>query len=131
MHMRDSIKSIAAGLASGVITFVVSTLATGYLPAPRQIPYALWELVVLLGIGSALVAFAIHFFSIRKLAAGVVLAYVGFTLTVSLIMGLSGLLAFFYKTFFAWLIGALAASVIVWWLRPNNSFKPNPLRGSA
>jgi hypothetical protein len=129
--MRQALKSIAVGAASGVLTFVISVLATGYLPVPSQVPYALWELVVLLGVGATLVAFLIHFYSLRRLGARAYLALIGFALTIASIVVLSGLVAFLYKTLCAWLIGAILATVAQLWLWPNNSFKPNPLRGSA
>ena len=132
--MNQSVKSLATGAASGLLTYAASIFAVGLTSSftmPRSFSSGLWEALVVLGLGAGLVAFLIHFFSIRLMGARIPLALVAFALTVTAIMIPSGLLAFYYKVLLAWLAGVLLASVIYHWLRPNNSFKPTPLRGAA
>ena len=132
--MKQPIKSLATGIASALLTYAASIFATGLTAAltkPRNFSSGFWELLVVFGLGALLVAFAIHYLSIRRMAAQPLLAFVGFALTGIVAILASGLLAFYYKVLIAWLAGAFLASVLYRWLRPNNSFNPMPLRGTG
>ena len=132
--MQQSLKSFAIGAVSGVITYAATIYAMGYTMAfamPRGFPLALWEALVVFGLGAVLVAFLIHLSALGLLAARAVPALAGFAVAVVVALAVSGHLALGLKVMAAWLIGALLASAAQRWLRPNNSFKPNPLRGSA
>ena len=132
--MRQSVKSFATGVASGLLTYAASIFAVGLtsaLTVPRNFAPGLWEALVVLGLGALLVASLVHLFSVRLMGANTLLAWVGFALTVVTLMVVTGLAAFYYKTLLAWLVGASLASLAYRWLRPNNSFKPTPLRGAA
>lgn len=132
--MRQSLKSIAAGVVSGGLTYAASIYALGFTNAsamPRGFPLALWEAAVVFGIGALLVALLIHFLAIRLLAARSALAFAAFAVTGLVSLAASGLLVHGGKALAAWLLGALLASALHIRLRPNNSFKPKPLRGWA
>src|SRR5690606_6250696 len=94
-------------------------------------PLALWETVVVFGIGAALVALLIHIVVLRMFQADAAWALVSFLGAALLAMGLAGQLTFGTKTLVAWAVGALLASLAYRKLRPNKSFKPMPLRGTA
>ena len=132
--MRQSLKSITAGVVSGGLTYAASIYALGFTNAlvmPYGFPLALWETVVVLGIGAMLVALLIHFLAIRLLAARILLSFVAFAVIGFVALAASGLLTHGGNALAAWLIGALLASAAHSRLRPNYSFKPKPLRGSA
>jgi hypothetical protein len=132
--MQQPVKSIAAGVMSGGLTYVASLYALGFTNAfamPHGFPLTLWDVAVVLGIGAMLVALLIHFVAIRLLAVKALLAFVAFAVTGVVALAASGLLTNGGKALAAWLVGALLASVAHSRLRPNNSFKPKPLRGSA
>jgi hypothetical protein len=132
--MQQSLKSSAAGVVSGGLTYFSSIYALGLTNAftmPHGFPLALWEAAVVFGIGATLVALLIHFLAIRLLAARALLAFAAFAVTGLVCLAVSGLLTHGGKALAAWLLGALVASALHTRLRPNNSFKPNPLRGSA
>lgn len=132
--MQQLLKSIAAGVASGILTFAASTYALGFTNAfvmPHGFSLALWETVVVFGVGATLVASLLHFLAIRVLVAKALPAFAAFAVTVVVALVASGLLTHGGKALAAWLIGALLASAAHSRLRPNNSFKPNPHRGAA
>ena len=132
--MQQSLKSFAVGIGSGAVTYAASIYTLGYTSAfvmPQDVPLMLWSAVVIFGLGAALVALLVHFGAIRVLAANVLPALAGFVAITVLALAVTGQLTHGYKASVAWLIGALLASAIQAWLRSNNSFKPNPLRGSA
>jgi hypothetical protein len=97
---------------------------------PQGFPLAVWSAVVVFGLGATLVAFLIHFVAIRTLGAKVIPALAGFFVSVVLALLVTNQLTYSYKAVAAWLIGTLFASAIHSRLRSNNSFKPNPHRGS-
>ena len=129
--MQQSIKSIATGVASGLLTYFVSIYALGFtnaLAMPRGFPLALWEAAVVFGLGAMLVASLIHFLAVRVLAAKTLLAFMAFAVTEVIALAATGLLAHGGKALAGWLIGALLASLANSRLRSNNSFKPKLLR---
>ena len=131
--MHHSVKGFIIGALSGLITYFASKLALGYTMAiamPEGFPLALWDAVVFLGLGAALVAFLIHLVAIRLLAAPAVSAFVGFVVAMTVALAATAELAIGYKALAAWLIGALLATAVQRWLWPNNSFKGMPLRGT-
>ena len=132
--MQGPIKSILSGAVSGIATYFVSLYALGYTSAlvmPSWASLAAWETLVVLGLGATLVALVVHLIALRILRANATVALASFFGTTLLAMALAGLLSFGAKTLGAWLFGAFLASVAHHKLRPNNSFKPKPLRGSA
>ena len=132
--MQHSLKSIATGVVSGLLTYFASIYALGFtnaLAMPQGFPLALWEAAVVFGLGAMLVALLIHFLAVRVLASKTLLAFMTFAATAVVALATTGLLTHGGKAFAAWLIGALLASVANNRLRSNNSFKPMPLRGTA
>ena len=129
--MQGTIKNIVAGAVSGIATYFVSIYALGYTNAfvmPSWVSFALWETVVIFGLGAALVALLIHFVILHAFRAKTPLALVSFLGTTLLAMALTGQLSFGTKALVAWAVGALLASLAYRKLRPNSSFKAD---GSA
>ena len=127
--MSQFLKSTAAGVLSGGLTYAISIYAlafTNALVMPHGFPIALWETVVVFGLGAVLVAFLVHFLAIQLLAAKLLLAFAAFSTTGIVALAVTGLLTHGSNALAAWLIGALLASVAYSRLRSNNSFKPNP-----
>jgi hypothetical protein len=132
--MQGPIKNILAGVLSGIVTYFVSLYALGYTNAfvlPSWASLAVWNAFVVLGLGATLVALVVHLAVLRMLRANASLALVSFFGTTLAAVAFAGVLALAAKTLLAWLLGAFLASLALRKLRPNNSFKPNPLRGSA
>ena len=132
--MQGSVKSIIAGTASGTASYFASTATLGYTNAiamPSWAPLAAWEAVVVFGLGAALVALLTHLVALVVLQARAPLALASFVAVTLLAMGLSGQLTYGTKVIAAWVVGAALASLAYRELRPNNSFKPMPLRGTA
>jgi len=124
--MSQSLKSFAAGILSGAFTYAASTYALAHTNAfvmPRGFPLALWEAVVVFGLGAAVVAFLIHFVSIWILGAKNVPAFIGFAGAVIVVLAATGLLANGGNAIASWLAGALLASLVRGHLRSNPSFK--------
>lgn len=66
--MQGPVKSVIAGIASGVVTFFVSIQAMGYTSAfvmPPGASLAAWDALVILGLGATLVALVIHLVALR------------------------------------------------------------------
>ena len=132
--MRGPIKSIFAGVVSGIASYFISLYALGYTNAfvmPLWASLALWNAFVVLGVGATLVALSIHFVALRIFRAKAPLALASFFGTTLVTMALAGVLALGAKTLLAWILGAFLASLASHKLRPNDSFKPTPLRGAA
>ena len=113
--MLQPIKSFAAGIVSGALTYAASIYVlahTNALVMPRGFPPALWIGVVVFGLGAAFVAFLIHCVAIRVLAARDMPAFIGFAATVVVVMAATGLLANSGKAIASWLVGALLASLV-------------------
>jgi hypothetical protein len=132
--VQGSVKSIIAGTASGTASYLASTATLGYTNAvvmPSWAPLAAWEAVVVFGLGAALVALLIHLVGLVALQARASLVLASFLAVTLLAMGLSGQLTYGANVVVAWVVGAALASLAYRKLRPNNSFKPTPLRGAA
>lgn len=123
--MQGPIKSIFAGVVSGVASYFVSLYALGYTSAfvmPSWAPLAAWDALVVLGLGATLVALLIHLVALRALQATAPLALASFFGTTLLAMALAGLLGFGAKTLAAWLLGAFVASLAYRTLWPEHAF---------
>ena len=132
--MPQFLKSFTAGIVSGVLTYVVSIRLLGYTAAfamPQGFPPALWDAVVVFGLGAVLVALLIHFLAIRMLAANIFPALLGFSTTVVLALAMADLLTHGGNAIASWLIGALLASAVPAFPKPRNSIKSKPLREPA
>ena len=132
--MQGPIKSIVAGIASGIATYFASIAALGYTNAfvmPSWAPLSRWEVVVVFGLGSALVAMIFHAIALRVFQAGAAWAFASFLGATLLALVVTGQLDFGAKTLAAWVVGALLASLAYRMLRPNDSFNSTPLRGAA
>ena len=132
--MQGLIKSIVAGAVSGTATYFVSITTLGYTNAfvmPSWASLALWEMLVVFGLGAALVSLLIHLAALRVFLARVPLAFVSFFGTTLLALAVTGQLSYGVKALVAWAVGAVLASLAYRKLRPNNTFKPTPLRGAA
>jgi hypothetical protein len=132
--MQGPIKSIIAGAVSGISTYFVSISTLGYTNAfvmPSWAPLAVWEAVVVFGLGAALVALLIHLAALLAFQTRASWSLALFLAVTLLAMELSGHLTYGTRTLAAWAVGAVLASLAYRKLRPNNSFKPTPLRGAA
>jgi hypothetical protein len=132
--MQGPIKSIVAGVVSGIATYFASIAALGYTNAlvmPSWAPLPLWDTVVVFGLGAALVALLIHFVALRIFQVGAAWAFASFLGATLFALVLTGQLTFGTKSLVAWLVGALLASLAYRGLRPNNSSKPTLLRNAA
>jgi hypothetical protein len=132
--MQGPVKSVIAGIASGVVTFFVSIQAMGYTSAfvmPPGASLAAWDAFVVLGLGATLVALVVHLVALRMSRAAAPLALASFFATTCLAMALAGLLGFGAKTLAAWLVGAFLASLAHRKGWPDKAFKPASLREAA
>jgi len=124
--MQGIIKSIVAGAVSGIATYFASIYALGYTNAfvmPSWAPFALWETVVIFGLGAALVALLVHFVALHAFRAKTPLALVSFLGTTLLAMALTGQLGFGTKALIAWTVGTLLASLAYRKLRRSIKFE--------
>ena len=131
--MQRLVKSIGVGTAAGGVTCYGSVFAIGYTMAfvmPRAVPFALWDVVVVFGLGAALVAMAVHLAALRLFTVLRVPALLGFVAGLALTMLVLGEPLLAPKAWAAWVVGALLATAVDGWLRSNNSFKGMPLRGT-
>lgn len=92
---------------------------------------SLWEVVVVFGLGAALVALIFHVIALRIFQARAAWVFASFLCATLLALVLTGQLTFGAKTLAAWVVGALLASLAYRMLRPGDSFKPTPRRGVA
>jgi len=132
--MQIPFKSLVVGTASGIATCLISTYALGYtnaLAMPKGFSIALWDSIVVFGLGASLVAFIIHYIALRALCTQSFPSFAAFLVSVIAALGLTGLLSTGGTTLASWALGALLASLVASQLRSNNSFKPTPLRGAA
>jgi hypothetical protein len=132
--MLQLFKSSTIGALSGAITYIASIYTLGYTNAiamPHGFSLYLWNAVVVFGLGASLVALVFHLVALRIFSATALPAFLSFVAAVALALVVSGQLSTELKAFAAWLAGAGLAALIHWWLRPNNSFKWKPLRGST
>ena len=132
--MRLMVKSIAAGSLSGVFTYFASTQALGYTNAfvmPGWMPLALWQALVVLGVGAALVALIVQLLALVAFSARAPVALASFLAVALVALALTVPAAVWPPTFIAWALGAALATLVFRRLRPNHSFKPTPLRGAA
>ena len=131
--MSQFLKSFMAGIVSGVLTHFACIRLIGYTAAfamPRGFPMALWDAVVIYGLGATLAAFLIHFLAIRAVNATPLPALLGFVGTLVAMMAGTGVLIYGGNALAACVIGALVASMA----RDAglaNSTRPKPLRESA
>ena len=131
--MSQPLKSVAIGIASGIATYYAATYAlarTSAFVLPNGVPLAVWEIFVVFGLGVALVALVIHLAALTFARSRKSLALAGFVVAFLACLAASGLLQTGTQAVAAAAVGALLATGIAR-LRSNNSFKPEPLRGSA
>ena len=131
--MKRLVKSIGVGIASGAATCYASVWTIGYTMAfvmPRTFPFALWEAVVVFGLGATLVATAIHLAAVRLFTISAAPGLLGFATGLAFVLLVLGEPLLAAKAWAAWLLGALVATGKDAWLRSNNSFKGMPLRGT-
>lgn len=127
--MQGFVKGILIGALSGIAVYFASTYALGYtnaLAMPSWASLALWEAIVVFGLGAGLVAFVIHCIGLFLFRARGSLALASFFGTAFLAMALAGQLAHGGKTLFAWLIGAFLASLACRKLGPGGSSEQVP-----
>ena len=132
--MRNLLASLLTGMLSGTGTYFVSIWALGYTVAiamPQGFSGRLWDALVVFPLGAGLVAFLIHFSVSRIFSPRAIPAFIGFLGASFLALTITGQALHAHKAVIAWFVGALFASLVDGWLRPNNSFKPTPLRGAA
>jgi len=98
---------------------------------PSGFPIALWNAVVVFGLGAALVAFLVQIAALRMFSSLLIPTLIGFTGITVAALAWKGLLPTSFNALTSWLIGALLASAVGRWLMPDKSFKPMPLRGQT
>ena len=126
-------KSFAIGAISSIATIFLSTIAlarTSAFALPASMPIIVWEWIVVLGLGATLVALLIHWVALTAFMIAARPALIGFMSSLAVVLLVSGLLPSSLKTFIAWTVGALLASLLVR-LKSNSSLKPSPHRGLA
>ena len=131
--MSQQIKSIIVGVFSGVGTYFAAVFAlarTNAITMPRDFSLAVWDALVVFGLGATLVALLIHSIALTVTKSNRTASLAGFALSFIACLAISGLLQTGLKALLAVLIGAALATLVVG-LRSNNSFKPTPLRGAA
>ncbi len=122
--MQLSFKSVIVGAISGIATYFISIYALGYTAAlamPKDFSLALWDSIVVFGLGALLVAFAIHYAALRILRVQSFPSFAAFLVAVIAALGITGLLSTGGNALAAWALGALLASLAVNWQRSNNS----------
>ena len=132
--MPHSFKNIVLGIVSGIATYFVSTHALGYTSAlamPKGFSLALWDSIVVFGLGASLVAFAIHYVILRVLRTQSFPSFAAFLVTVIAALDIAGLLSTGGTAMSSWILGALLASLVANGQGPNNPFKPTPRRNAA
>src|SRR5690606_21446010 len=126
--------SIAVGSISAGCTYFASVQALGYTNAfvmPQWMSLAAWNALVVLGLGAGLVALLVHLVALASFSARVSVALASFLAVGLLVLASAVQAAVWVGTYVAWALGAGLASLVYRQLRPNNSFKPTPLRGAA
>ena len=132
--MQGPIKSIVAGVVSGIATYYASIAALGYANAlvmPSWTSLPLWEVVVIFGLGAALVALIVHAIALRIFQAGAAWGFASFLGATLLALVMTGQLAFGARTLAAWVLGALLASLAHRMLRRGDSIKSTELGDAA
>ena len=131
--MLQLVKGIATEAASGIVSRAIATFALARTIAfvlPSSVPPAVWDSVVVFGLGVTLITLIVHFAALTVVKPKLSLALLGFMLTYASIFAFFGLLKTGTKALVAAAIGALLATGIAR-LRSNNSFNPMPLRGTG
>ena len=129
--MSQKLKGLVFGALSGVATYflAISTLAiTNALVMPNGFSLAVWESLVVFGLGVTFPALLIHLAALALSKSHRMGALAGFVLAFVICLGVTGLLQTGLKALLSAAIGALLATLIMA-KRSNNSFKPSPLRG--
>ena len=132
--MEGLLKSILAGTFSGVVTgglAVPAIGATAAIAMPSGWPVTLWDALIVFGLGAFLPALIIHSFALLITRANALSALASFCVAVIATTALTSGLTYAGNALAAFVVGAIAATLLTSTLWSNNSFKPNPLRGSA
>ncbi len=122
--MQIPLKSVVTGAISGIATYFISILALGYTAAftmPKGFPLALWDALVVFGLGALLVAFAIHFTALRVFRPRRFPSFAAILIAVIAALGITGLLSNGGHALASWALGALLASLVVGWRRSDSS----------
>jgi hypothetical protein len=118
--MQLSFKSVVIGAVSGIATYFISIYTLGYTSAiamPKDFSLALWDSIVVFGLGASLVAFAIHYVALRTLRVQSFPSFAAFLVTVIAALGIAGLLSTGGNAMASWVLGALFASLVASRLR--------------
>lgn len=132
--MAGSLKSILAGVISGIVTSCLAVPAIGVIAAiamPSGWFVVLWSTLVVFGLGAFLPALIIQFSVLLISRANALVALSSFCIAAIATTAIFSGLTYAGSALAALVIGAIAATAIVSALWSKNSFKPNPLRGSA
>ena len=124
--MKQTIIGVAVGAVSGLCTYAASIYLlarTSAFVMPRGFPLAVWQALVVFGLGAFAVALLIHVFAVRLSSAKALPSLVGFFAIILAALAISGLLATARDALLAWSLGALSASALCVWLRSNSSSK--------
>lgn len=125
--MKQTVIGVMAGALSGLCTCAASfyiLARTSALVMPRGFPLIVWQSLIVFGLGAFAVALVIHLLALRLSSARVFPSLVGFVLTISAALAVSGGLVVGHKAFFTWSLGAVVASALGVWLRSNSSSRP-------
>jgi hypothetical protein len=124
--MKQTIIGVIVGALSGTCTYAASIYVlarTSALVMPREFPLAVWQALVVFGLGAFAIALAIHVFAIHLSSAKALPSLAGFLATLIATLAISGLLASAHEALLAWSLGAVLASALCMWLRSNLSPK--------
>ncbi len=124
--MKQTIIGVTVGALSGLCTYVASIYLlarTSAFVMPREFPLAVWQALVVFGLGAFAVALVIHLFALRLSSARTLPSLAGFLAIIIAALAISGLLATAHEALLAWSLGAVLASALYLWLRSNSSSK--------
>ncbi len=131
--MAISIKSFFSGFLCGVLVsyiLVYSIAMTAAIAMPVGFNIALWDVLVVFGLGAFLPTLAIYSLCLVASRPNMLISLSGFYIGVIAGISVFAELTFAGSALSAVVLGALASTALVS-LWSNNSFKPMPLRGTA
>ncbi len=124
--MKQTIIGVTVGALSGLCTYAASTYLlarTSALVMPREFPLAVWQALVVFGLGAFTVALVIHVLALHWSSSRALPALAGFLVTLIAALAISGLLAIAHDALLAWSLGAVLASAFCVWLRLDIKFE--------
>lgn len=131
--MATSVKSFLSGFLSGLLVsyiLVFSIAMTAAIAMPEEFNMALWDAVVVFGLGAFLPTVAIYFLSLVVTRPNMLVSLSGFYIAVITGLSVFAELTFAGSALSAVVLGALAATALAS-LWPNNPSSEAPLHRTA